>query len=134
MLRVTSCGNHAPVHTVDLEWEISAPPSEGEGRIEVIGKNIYGENVDIVQLRKKVGMVFQRPNPPPVSIRDNILYGYKLHVNGCKLRKRAVEDEIVEGSLRQLRPRQRLVAPAGRKPGRCSVCDENGIQLSPRSE
>jgi len=73
-----------------------------EGRIEVIGKNIYGENVDIVQLRKKVGMVFQRPNPLPVSIRDNILYGYKLHVSGRKLRKRSVEDDIVEGSLRQV--------------------------------
>ena len=73
-----------------------------EGRIEVIGKNIYAENVDIVQLRKKVGMVFQRPNPLPVSIRDNILYGYKLHTSDRKQRKRAVEDEIVESSLRQV--------------------------------
>ena len=73
-----------------------------EGRIEVIGKNIYAENVDIVQLRKKIGMVFQRPNPLPVSIRDNILYGYKLHTSDRKQRKRAVEDEIVESSLRQV--------------------------------
>ena len=73
-----------------------------EGRIEVIGDNVYGEDVEIVQLRKRVGMVFQRPNPLPVSIRDNILYGYKLHVRGRENHRREVEDEIVESSLRQV--------------------------------
>ncbi len=73
-----------------------------EGRINVIGSNIYGENVDIVQLRKKVGMVFQRPNPLPISIRDNILYGYRLHMQDPKKRHRDVEDQIVEDSLRQV--------------------------------
>ncbi len=73
-----------------------------EGRIDVIGNNVYGEDVEIVQLRKRVGMVFQRPNPLPVSIRDNILYGYKLHVRGREQRRREVEDEIVESSLRQV--------------------------------
>ena len=65
-----------------------------EGRIEVIGDNVYGQDVEIVQLRKRVGMVFQRPNPLPVSIRENILYGYKLHVRGRENRRREVEDEI----------------------------------------
>ena len=73
-----------------------------EGQINVIGSNIYGDHVDIVQLRKKVGMVFQRPNPLPISIRDNILYGYKLHVHDSKKRQREVEDQIVEDSLRQV--------------------------------
>ncbi len=73
-----------------------------EGQINVIGSNIYGEHVDIVQLRKKVGMVFQRPNPLPISIRDNILYGYKLHVNGSSKRQREIEEQIVEDSLRQV--------------------------------
>ncbi len=73
-----------------------------EGQINVIGSNIYGERVDIVQLRKKVGMVFQRPNPLPISIRDNILYGYKLPVHDSKTRQREVEDQIVEDSLRQV--------------------------------
>ena len=73
-----------------------------QGRIEVIGHNIYGTNVSTEQLRKKIGMVFQRPNPLPISIRDNILFGYKLHVNDRKQRRRAVEDEIVESSLRQV--------------------------------
>ncbi len=73
-----------------------------KGRIDVIGNNIYGSDVNIVQLRKKIGMVFQRPNPLPVSIRDNILYGYKLHVHGNKQHRRAAEDEIVENSLQQV--------------------------------
>ncbi len=73
-----------------------------EGRINVIGSNIYGHSVDIVQLRKKVGMVFQRPNPLPISIRDNILYGYRLHNQDAKKRKRDEEDRIVEDSLRQV--------------------------------
>ncbi|MDJ0862087.1 MAG: phosphate ABC transporter ATP-binding protein [Gammaproteobacteria bacterium] len=73
-----------------------------EGRIDVIGNNVYGEDVEIVELRKRVGMVFQRPNPLPVSIRENILYGYKLHMRGRKHRRRDVEDEIVENSLRQV--------------------------------
>jgi phosphate transport system ATP-binding protein len=73
-----------------------------EGRIDVIGNNIYGPDVNVVQLRKKVGMVFQRPNPLPVSIRDNILYGYKLHANRDERGRRTTEDEIVENSLRQV--------------------------------
>ncbi len=72
-----------------------------EGRIEVIGHDIYRPEVNIVQLRKRIGMVFQRPNPLPVSIRDNILYGYKLHVNGRRQR-RGEEDEIIENSLRKV--------------------------------
>ncbi len=73
-----------------------------EGRIDVIGDNVYSEDVEIVQLRKRVGMVFQRPNPLPVSIRENVLYGYKLHVRGRENRRRDVEDEIVERALRQV--------------------------------
>ena len=68
-----------------------------EGRIDVIGNNVYGEDVEIVQLRKRVGMVFQRPNPLPVSIRDNILYGYKLHVAAAMFAA-----AHVEFSLRQV--------------------------------
>ena len=73
-----------------------------KGSIDVIGNNIYGLDVNIVQLRKKIGMVFQRPNPLPVSIRDNVLYGYKLHLPGSKQHRRAEEDEIAENSLRQV--------------------------------
>ena len=50
-----------------------------EGRIEIDGQDIYASAVDPVQLRAKVGMVFQKPNPFPKSIYDNVAYGPKIH-------------------------------------------------------
>ncbi len=72
-----------------------------EGAIEVLGKNIYDEDVELVQVRKQIGMVFQRPNPLPLSIRDNVLFGYNIHTEG-KRPSRSQQDEIVESSLRQV--------------------------------
>lgn len=68
-----------------------------DGKVTVDGEDIYGNNMDVVHLRKKVGMVFQRPNPFPMSIYDNIAYGPRIH--GVK--KKQVLDELVERSLQQ---------------------------------
>jgi phosphate transport system ATP-binding protein len=67
------------------------------GNVAVDGHNIYGSDSDVVSLRKRVGMVFQRPNPFPMSIYDNIAYGPRIH----GIKKKAVLDEIVERSLVQ---------------------------------
>ncbi len=67
-----------------------------EGSLELDGEEIYGQYVDPVLLRRRVGMVFQRPNPFPKSITDNITYGPKLHKN---YRKSELQ-EIVEKSLK----------------------------------
>jgi len=67
------------------------------GRVLVDGEDIYSPDTDVVSLRKRVGMVFQRPNPFPMSIYDNIAYGPRIH----GIRKKAALDEIVERSLRQ---------------------------------
>ncbi|WP_300356741.1 phosphate ABC transporter ATP-binding protein PstB [Fusobacterium sp.] len=67
-----------------------------EGKIEFDGENIFDEKNDIVELRKKIGMVFQKPNPFPKTIYENIIYGPKLH--GEKNKK--VLDEIVINSLK----------------------------------
>jgi len=67
-----------------------------EGSIDVMGQNIYDPACELVQVRKQVGMVFQRPNPLPISIRDNIIFGHKLHMKG----KGGKHDEIVEKALR----------------------------------
>ena len=69
-----------------------------EGTIEFDGKNIFDSDSDIVELRKKVGMVFQKPNPFPKTIYENIVYGPKLH--GEKDKK--VLDEIVINSLKSV--------------------------------
>ena len=71
-----------------------------EGNIEVLGHNVYGPNVELVQVRKQVGMVFQRPNPLPISIRDNVLFGHKLH--GSKRTSKDEQDKIVEEVLQQV--------------------------------
>ena len=68
-----------------------------EGRAELDGKDIYDKNADVVELRKMVGMVFQKPNPFPMSIFDNITYGPRRHGKTNK----AFLDEIVEKSLRR---------------------------------
>lgn len=67
-----------------------------EGSVLLDGTDIYGKNVDVNLLRKKVGMVFQKPNPFPMSIYDNIAYGPRTH--GTK--NKAQLDEIVETSLK----------------------------------
>ena len=69
-----------------------------DGSIDVFGHNIYDPAVELVQVRKQIGMVFQRPNPLPISIRENILFGYNLH--GNKRTSRAEKDDIVEDALR----------------------------------
>ena len=66
-----------------------------EGKVILDGEDIYDKRVDTILLRKKVGMVFQQPNPFPMSIYDNIAYGPRLH--GIKDKKEL--DEIVERSL-----------------------------------
>ncbi len=71
------------------------------GIIEILGTNIYDPSVELVQLRKQVGMVFQRPNPLPISIRDNVLFGHNLHTKGQKTSKAECE-QLVEESLRQV--------------------------------
>ena len=69
-----------------------------QGEIEMDGKNIYAPNTDVVSLREKVGMVFQKPNPFPKSIYDNVCYGPKIH--GIAETKDDL-DQIVENSLKK---------------------------------
>ena len=72
-----------------------------DGSIEVHGKNVYDSDVELVQLRKQVGMVFQRPNPLPISIRDNVLFGYDLHARADGASK-SERERIMEDALRQV--------------------------------
>ncbi|MCX2723675.1 phosphate ABC transporter ATP-binding protein PstB [Roseibium sp. DSM 29163] len=72
--------------------------SRVEGRIEIDGENIYDPRVDPVRLRAKVGMVFQKPNPFPKSIYDNVAYGARIH---GLARNKAELDDIVASSLQK---------------------------------
>jgi len=72
------------------------PESKVEGQVLLDGKNIYSDNTDVVEIRRKIGLVFQKPNPFPKSIYDNVAYG--VRINGTK-NKREISN-IVERSLK----------------------------------
>lgn len=67
-----------------------------EGQIRLNNQNVYGPGVDVAELRRKVGMVFQKPNPFPKSIYENVAYGLRLQ----GINKRRVLDEVVEWALK----------------------------------
>lgn len=71
------------------------------GQIRILGKNIYDPDVSLAELRKSVGMVFQRPNPLPISIYENVLFGLRLHVRRGAFSRRQ-RDEMVESALRDV--------------------------------
>lgn len=83
-----------------------------EGTIELDGEDIYGRGIDVVHLRARIGMVFQKPNPFPKSIYDNVAYGPKIHGLASS---RGEMDDIVLGSLEKAglidEVRDRLDAP-----------------------
>ncbi len=72
-----------------------------DGSVEVFGSDIYAPDVELVQVRKQIGMVFQRPNPLPISIRENVLFGHELHNRGKRFTK-AEKQEILEDALQQV--------------------------------
>jgi len=70
------------------------------GTIKVHGHDIYADQSSPIQVRRHIGMVFQRPNPLPLSIRDNVLFGHRLHAEART--SRADEDTMVEQALREV--------------------------------
>ncbi|MFM1870719.1 MAG: hypothetical protein RL398_141, partial [Planctomycetota bacterium] len=71
------------------------------GTIKVLGHDIYAADSSPIQVRRHVGMVFQRPNPLPISIRDNVLFGYRIH-NGKAAGNKTEQEEILEKALREV--------------------------------
>jgi len=90
----SGCGKSTFIKTLNRMNDL-IPNVKIEGEILLDGVNIYHPDTDVVSLRKRVGMVFQRPNPFPMSIFDNIAYGPRIH--GTKDRSKL--DELVESSL-----------------------------------
>ena len=92
----SGCGKSTFIRSINRMNDI-IPSCRVEGQIMVDGKDLYGPEVDVTQVRKRIGMVFQRPNPFPKSIYENIAYAPRIH--GTKDRKKL--NEIVERSLRR---------------------------------
>jgi phosphate transport system ATP-binding protein len=94
----SGCGKSTLLRTLNRMHEV-IPGARVEGKILVNGQDIYGPSVDPVEVRREIGMVFQRPNPfPSMTIYDNVLAGVKL--NNRRIPK-SESDEIVERSLRR---------------------------------
>lgn len=72
-----------------------------KGEIRLLGKNIYDPDVSLPELRKSVGMVFQRPNPLPISVYENIVFGLRIHSEKSDLKKTEM-DEMAESALREV--------------------------------
>src|SRR5688572_31082203 len=64
------------------------------GEIKLHGKNIYDDDVSLIELRKSVGMVFQRPNPLPISVYENVVFGLRIHKEGSELKRASLDDAV----------------------------------------
>ena len=92
----SGCGKSTLLRTINRIYDLY-PGQRAEGEILLDGENILGPKVDVTALRARVGMVFQKPTPFPMSIYDNVAYGVRLHQS----KTRAEMDELVETSLRR---------------------------------
>ena len=92
----SGCGKSTLLKSINRMNDL-VPGCRITGEMLLDGENIYGGKMDVNGLRKRVGMVFQKPNPFPMSIYDNIAYGPRTH----GVRSKAKLDDIVEQSLRQ---------------------------------
>ena len=105
-----------------------------EGEVRLDGADVYARDVDVVRLRARVGMVFQRPNPFPKSIYENVAYGPRIH---GLARNRAALDEIVEAALRsaglwqEVADRLRQPAPSLSGGQQQRLCIARAIAVAP---
>jgi len=93
----SGCGKSTFLRTLN-RMNDTIPTARVEGEIQLDGEDIYAPHMDVVQLRARVGMVFQKPNPFPKSIYENVAYGPRIHGLAAG---RAQMDAIVEQSLRR---------------------------------
>ncbi|MGW8182282.1 MAG: phosphate ABC transporter ATP-binding protein, partial [bacterium] len=90
----SGCGKSSLLRSIDRMNDI-IPSARSSGQVSIEGQDIYEDSTDVYELRKRVGMVFQKPNPFPMSIYDNIAYGPLLH----EMAEDDELDKIVEDSL-----------------------------------
>lgn len=91
----SGCGKSTYLKTLNRMNDL-VPGCKIDGAVLFHGHNVYGDKIDVTELRSRIGMVFQKPNPFPMSIYDNIAYGPRTH----GIRSKVKLDEIVEKALR----------------------------------
>ena len=129
----SGCGKSTVLRTINRMHEV-IPGARVEGRVELDGEDIYRPGIDPVEVRRAVGMVFQRPNPfPTMSIRDNVVAGLKLQ----GMRNKPYLDEVTERSLRGANlwreVKDRLAKPGGSLSGgqQQRLCIARAIAVQP---
>ena len=111
--------------------------SKTTGDILVHGTNVYAPEVSLVELRKAVGMVFQRPNPLPISVYDNVIFGLRIHLEPKRLKATDL-DAVVEEALREvslwddLKDRLRTKATSLQLEQQQKLCIARLLPLKPR--
>jgi phosphate transport system ATP-binding protein len=98
------------------------------GTIQVLGQDIYGPDISPIQVRRQVGMVFQRPNPLPLSIRENVLFGQHIHRDDRI--PRAEADQLVERALREVLLWDRVKDRLGRKATSLSLEEQQKLCIA----
>lgn len=106
------------------------------GKIELLGKNVYDPDVSLVELRKTVGMVFQRPNPLPISVYENVVFGLRIHSERSNLTRAdldvAVEQALTEvGLWKDLKDRLRTRATTLQLEQQQKLCIARLLPLKP---
>lgn len=91
----SGCGKSTVLRTINRMNDL-IPSARVDGRVMYRGQNLYADSIDPVEVRRRIGMVFQKPNPFPKSIYDNVAYGARL----LGVNKKDILDEVVEKSLR----------------------------------
>ena len=131
----SGCGKSTFLRSLNRMHEV-IPGARVEGKVVVDGQDLYSADVDPVQVRRQIGMVFQRPNPfPTMSIYDNVIAGMRL--NNAKLKK-SEADDAVEKSLRGANlweeVKQRLNKPGGSLSGgqQQRLCIARAIAVEPQ--
>ncbi len=100
-----------------------------EGEIKVLGKNIYDPDMQLVQVRKQVGLVSQRPNPLPISIRNNVLFRYDLYSTRKRV-SRSEREEVAEKALRQVLLWSTVKDRLDRKATELSLADQQKLCIA----
>lgn len=92
----SGCGKSTFIKSLNRMNEL-VPKAKTTGEVLLDGNNVYEKNYDVIELRRKVGMIFQKPNPFPKSIYDNVAFGPRIH----GIHKKEVLDKIVEENLKK---------------------------------
>lgn len=106
-----------------------------QGEIKLLGKNIYDPDVSLIELRKSVGMVFQRPNPLPISVYENVVFGLRIH-DDAGLKKSAYDDAVEKaltevGLWKDLKDRLRARATSLQLEQQQKLCIARLLPLKP---